>query len=63
MFLFPQLPGFRVFMIENFATGCCLYSVLDKSFDLRDANTVRHLTILQYEVVILMFAVLKVDLT
>uniref|UniRef100_A0ACD5ULP7 Uncharacterized protein n=1 Tax=Avena sativa TaxID=4498 RepID=A0ACD5ULP7_AVESA len=34
-----KLPGFRVFMIEKFATGCCLYSVLDKSFDLRDANT------------------------
>ncbi|GJN11050.1 hypothetical protein PR202_ga29210 [Eleusine coracana subsp. coracana] len=34
-----QLPGFRVFMIEKFATGCCLYSVLDKSFDFRDANT------------------------
>ncbi|KAM0831568.1 hypothetical protein ACQ4PT_065447 [Festuca glaucescens] len=34
-----KLPGFRVFMIEKFATGCCLYSVLDKSFNLRDANT------------------------
>ncbi|KAM3364786.1 hypothetical protein ACQJBY_014881 [Aegilops geniculata] len=34
-----KLPGFRVFMIEKFATGCCLYSVLEKSFDLRDANT------------------------
>jgi hypothetical protein len=40
IFLFQQLPGFRVFMIEKFATGCCLYSVLDKSFNLRDANTV-----------------------
>lgn len=34
-----KLPGFRVFMIGKFATGCCLYSVLDKSFDLRDANS------------------------
>ncbi|CAD6217137.1 unnamed protein product [Miscanthus lutarioriparius] len=34
-----KLPGFRVFMIEKFATNCCLYSVLDKSFDLRDANS------------------------
>ncbi|KAL6855880.1 hypothetical protein ACP4OV_018682 [Aristida adscensionis] len=34
-----KLPGFRVFVIEKFATGCCLYSVLDKSFDLRDANS------------------------
>ena len=42
--LFPQLPGFRVFMIEKFATNCCLYSVLDKSFDLRDANSVRYVT-------------------
>ena len=44
-------------MIEKFATGCCLYSVLDKSFDLRDANTV---IILQ--LAILVFAVLKVNL-
>jgi exportin-T len=29
-------------MIEKFATDCCLYSVLDKSFDLRDANSVRY---------------------
>ncbi|KAJ1291839.1 hypothetical protein BS78_02G347800 [Paspalum vaginatum] len=34
-----KLPGFRAFMIEKFATNCCLYSVLDKSFDLRDANS------------------------
>jgi hypothetical protein len=39
---FPQITGFREFMIEKFATNCCLYSVLDKSFDLRDANSVRH---------------------
>uniref|UniRef100_A0A0D9X1E9 Exportin-T n=1 Tax=Leersia perrieri TaxID=77586 RepID=A0A0D9X1E9_9ORYZ len=31
-----KLPGFRVFMIEKFATGCCLHSVLDKSFSFRD---------------------------
>lgn len=37
-------------MIEKFATGCCLYSVLDRSFDLRDANTVRHVTIVHFEV-------------
>ncbi|KAG8079756.1 hypothetical protein GUJ93_ZPchr0007g6191 [Zizania palustris] len=36
-----KLPGFRMFMIEKFATGCCLHSVLDKSFNLRDANSVR----------------------
>ncbi|KAJ3673170.1 hypothetical protein LUZ60_006544 [Juncus effusus] len=34
-----KLPGFRNFIIEKFATNCCLYSVLDKSFDFRDANT------------------------
>ncbi|MQL73677.1 hypothetical protein Taro_006011 [Colocasia esculenta] len=34
-----QVPGFRKFIIETFATNCCLYSVLDRSFDLRDANT------------------------
>ncbi|KAJ4815479.1 Exportin-T [Rhynchospora pubera] len=34
-----KLPGFRNFVIEKFATDCCLYSVLDKSFDFRDANT------------------------
>ena len=39
---FPQITGFREFMIEKFATNCCLYSVLDKSFDLRDANSVIH---------------------
>lgn len=37
---FPQLPGFRVFMIEKFATGCCLQSVLDKSFNFRDGISV-----------------------
>ena len=35
-----QVPGFRTFIIEVFATNCCLYSVLDKSFDFRDANSV-----------------------
>lgn len=35
-----QVPGFRSFVMEAFATNCCLYSVLDKSFEFRDANTV-----------------------
>lgn len=35
-----QVPGFQSFVIEAFATNCCLYSVLDKSFEFRDANTV-----------------------
>lgn len=34
-----KVPGFRTFIIEVFATNCCLYSVLDKSFDFRDANS------------------------
>nr|XP_009779658.1 PREDICTED: exportin-T isoform X2 [Nicotiana sylvestris] len=34
-----KVPGFRSFVIEAFATNCCLYSVLDKSFEFRDANT------------------------
>ncbi|XP_064968406.1 exportin-T-like isoform X3 [Musa acuminata AAA Group] len=34
-----KVPGFRSFVIEKFATNCCLYSVLDKSFEFRDANT------------------------
>ncbi|XP_011625319.1 exportin-T isoform X2 [Amborella trichopoda] len=34
-----KVPGFRSFIIETFATNCCLYSVLDSSFELRDANT------------------------
>ncbi|KAK3030933.1 hypothetical protein RJ639_036671 [Escallonia herrerae] len=34
-----KVPGFQSFVIEAFATNCCLYSVLDKSFELRDANT------------------------
>lgn len=41
--LMVQVPGFRSFVIETFATNCCLYSVLDRSFDFRDANTVRFL--------------------
>lgn len=36
----PQVPGFRNFVIEKFASNCCFDSVLDKSFELRDANTV-----------------------
>lgn len=38
--LFSQVPGFRSYIIEKFANECCLYSVLDKSFEFRDANTV-----------------------
>ncbi|CAN1827329.1 PSD [Linum perenne] len=34
-----KVPGFQTFVIEAFATNCCLYSVLDKSFEFRDANT------------------------
>lgn len=34
-----KVPGFRSFMIETFSTNCCLYSVLDKSFEFSDANT------------------------
>ncbi|KAK3006945.1 hypothetical protein RJ639_016900, partial [Escallonia herrerae] len=37
--LIRKVPGFQSFVIEAFATNCCLYSVLDKSFELRDANT------------------------
>jgi exportin-T len=35
-----KVPGFQNFVIEAFATNCCLYSVLDKSFNFSDANTV-----------------------
>lgn len=38
-----QVPGFESFVIETFAMNCCLYSVLDKSFEFRDANTVSSL--------------------
>ncbi|KAM7480617.1 hypothetical protein LguiA_028830 [Lonicera macranthoides] len=34
-----KVPGFQTFVIEAFATNCCLYSVLDKSFEFRDVNT------------------------
>ncbi|KAF2323627.1 hypothetical protein GH714_036372 [Hevea brasiliensis] len=34
-----KVSGFQSFIIEAFATNCCLYSVLDKSFDFQDANT------------------------
>ncbi|KAK4591375.1 hypothetical protein RGQ29_021543 [Quercus rubra] len=34
-----KVPGFQGFIIEHFATNCCLYSVLDRSFEFRDANT------------------------
>ncbi|KAK8484954.1 hypothetical protein V6N13_023737 [Hibiscus sabdariffa] len=34
-----KVPGFKSFIIETFGTNCCLYSVLDKSFEFGDANT------------------------
>eukprot|EP00249_Psilotum_nudum_P020366 c27671_g3_i1 orf=86-3106(+) len=34
-----EVPGFCQFIIETFAPKCCMYSVLDRSFNLRDANT------------------------
>lgn len=34
-----KVPGFGNFIIEKFATNCCLYSVLDKSLEFHDANT------------------------
>ncbi|KAL2651855.1 hypothetical protein R1flu_019983 [Riccia fluitans] len=34
-----KVPGFRRFVVERFASECCIYSVLQTSFDLRDANT------------------------
>ncbi|XWS18812.1 hypothetical protein CRYUN_Cryun32bG0077100 [Craigia yunnanensis] len=34
-----KVPGLQSFLIETFATNCCLYSVLDKSFKFGDANT------------------------
>ncbi|PSR96202.1 Exportin-T like [Actinidia chinensis var. chinensis] len=34
-----KVPGFQSFVIEIFATNCCLYSVLDKSFEFHDAHT------------------------
>ncbi|XP_018457386.2 exportin-T isoform X3 [Raphanus sativus] len=33
-----KVPGFDL-KIKTFATNCCFYSVLDKSFDFNDANT------------------------
>jgi exportin-T len=35
-----KVPGFRQFVVERFAADCCVYMVLDSSFNLRDANTV-----------------------
>ncbi|KAI3455627.1 hypothetical protein Pfo_012290 [Paulownia fortunei] len=35
-----KVPGFQRFVMDAFAMNCCLYSVLDKSFEFRDANTV-----------------------
>lgn len=34
-----KLGGFQRFAVDNFAKNCCLYSVLDKSFEFGDANT------------------------
>ncbi|CAK9179873.1 unnamed protein product [Ilex paraguariensis] len=34
-----KVPGFQSFVIESFAVNCCLYSVLDKSFEFHDTNT------------------------
>ncbi|EXB23808.1 hypothetical protein L484_009569 [Morus notabilis] len=34
-----KVPGFQNFIIENFSTNCCLYSLLERSFEFRDANT------------------------
>ncbi|KNA26123.1 hypothetical protein SOVF_000400 [Spinacia oleracea] len=34
-----KVPGFQSFILETFAANCCLYSVLDKSFEFRDANS------------------------
>lgn len=34
-----KVAGFQDFVINFFATNCCLLSVLDKSFDFNDANT------------------------
>lgn len=35
-----KVPGFRRFIVETFAAKCCVYSVLEQSFDLRDANSI-----------------------
>ncbi|KAL6972632.1 hypothetical protein U1Q18_026807 [Sarracenia purpurea var. burkii] len=37
--LVRKVPGFQTFVLETFAANCCLYSVLDKSFEFRDAHT------------------------
>ncbi|KAJ7951504.1 exportin-T [Quillaja saponaria] len=34
-----KVPGFQSFVIEAFATNCCLYSVLDRTFEFHDSNT------------------------
>ncbi|VFQ67039.1 unnamed protein product [Cuscuta campestris] len=34
-----KVPGFRSFVIDAFATNCCVHSVLDKSFNFCDANS------------------------
>ncbi|KAH9298639.1 hypothetical protein KI387_030321, partial [Taxus chinensis] len=35
-----KVPGFRNFIIQNFAAACCFYSVIDTTFDFRDAHTI-----------------------
>lgn len=35
-----KVPGFRQFLMERFAAECCIYKVLEPSFNFRDANTV-----------------------
>lgn len=37
---FVQVPGFRQFMVERFAAECCIYKLVEPSFNFRDANTV-----------------------
>lgn len=34
-----QVHGFQSFIVDSFATKCCLHSVLDRSFEFHDANT------------------------
>lgn len=37
------MPGFRQFMVERFAAECCIYKLVEPSFNFRDANTVSSL--------------------
>jgi len=34
-----KVPGFRQFMVERFAAECCIYKLVEPSFNFRDANT------------------------